>query len=62
MTKQEREDWRDEMRYLLDKVLIAKEILANGGKDTAYKASKELEPVGFRLMELTKALNQGETK
>jgi len=42
--------------------LIAKEILANGGKDTAYKASKELEPVGFRLMELTKALNQGETK
>lgn len=58
MTKQERDDWRDEMRYLLDRVLIAKEILANGGKDTAYKASKELEPVGFRLMELMRALDK----
>lgn len=62
MTKTEREDWRDEMRYLLDRVLIAKEILANGGKDFAYKASKELEPVGYRLMELKKALEKGESK
>ena len=46
----------------MDRVLTAKEILANGTKDGAYKASKELEPVGFRLMELMNELNKGESK
>lgn len=62
MTKTEREDLCDEMRCMLDRVLTAKEILANGTKDGAYKASKELEPVGFRLMELMNELNKGESK
>ena len=45
---------------MLDDVLTAKEILANGKKDCAYLASKTLEPVGFGLMELMKELNKGE--
>lgn len=57
MTKTEREDLTEEMRDLLARVLTAKEILGNGKRGCAYNANKELEPVGFRLMELIKIIN-----
>jgi len=57
MTKQERADWTEELHDLLERVLIAKEILGNGKRGCAYEANKTLEPVGFRLMELMKLIN-----
>jgi len=57
MTKQERADLTEELHDLLERVLIAKEILGNGKRGCAYEANKTLEPVGFRLMELMKIIN-----
>lgn len=50
----------DELRPLLNRIRVAKEMLGAGGLDCAYKANKQLEPVLFRLSDLIEALEKPE--
>jgi hypothetical protein len=48
----------DELRPLLNRIRAAKEVLGNGGLDSAYEANKMLEPVLFRLSDLIAELEK----